>query len=122
MSENSMKEITKYIESRPICFVYSGMGSQWIAMGRDLLKIDVFKKTFDRCATALEPFFINLHDVVTREDDVLLNDINLALVAISSIQIGLTDVFRAFGIVADVFVGHSQGEIGKHFKVTNYYS
>lgn len=34
--------------SRPVCFLYSGMGSQWCGMGTELLKIPVFAAAIER--------------------------------------------------------------------------
>lgn len=33
---------------RPVCFVYSGMGSQWPGMGAELLRIPIFASAVER--------------------------------------------------------------------------
>lgn len=113
LGEESSLEKEKLFAGRPIWFIYSGMGSQWSTMGRDLLKIDVFRKTFDRCAGALKPYDIDLYRVVTSEDPVILSDIRHNFSAICAIQVALTDVLRTLGISPDKFAGFSMGEVGK---------
>ena len=41
-------------------YVFSGMGSQWVGMGKDLMVIDVFRDTID-----------HMHDVLKEEDDAM---------------------------------------------------
>lgn len=53
-------------QRRPIWFVYSGMGTQWPGMGRDLMKIEAFRSTVVRCSEALRPFGFNIYDVLMK--------------------------------------------------------
>lgn len=89
------------------------MGCQWTTMGRGLLAIQPFRKTFDRCALALEPYGIDLYHIVTTDDDKIFDDVTNCFVAITAIQIALTDTLHLLGIYPDRIVGHSLGEIGK---------
>lgn len=89
------------------------MGSQWLGMGRDLLRIDVFKKTFDRCAAALLPYEKDLHHLVTTKDVSIFEDITNSLLAITATQIALTDLLRSMKIFPDRVAGHSLGEVGE---------
>lgn len=114
MGDKSLKEIEQYSASRPIWFIYSGMGSQWIGMGRDLLNIEVFRQTFDRCALALQPYGIDLYHIVTTSENIM-KDIYQSALGITAIQVGLTDVLYSFGIIPDGMAGHSLGEVGKNF-------
>lgn len=108
-----MKQITKYVNSRPVWFIYCGLGSQRTSMGKDLLKIGVFRETFDRCAEVLKPYDIDLYEVVTKDDDNIFKDSRKVYVGIAAIQLGITEVLRSFGIVPDGIAGHSLGEVGK---------
>lgn len=82
-------------------------------MGKDLLKIQVFKKTFDKCVQVLKPYNIDLYHIVTADDKKIFDDILHCFVAISACQIALTDVLHHLGIQPDGIAGHSMGEIGK---------
>lgn len=81
-------------------------------MGRDLLKIEVFKNTFDRCAKILKTYDIDLYNIVTTDDVTIFDDIMNSFVAICAIQLALTDVLFSMNIYPDGIAGHSMGEIG----------
>lgn len=111
--DNPTKSIQRYKNERPVWFVYSGIGSQFLTMGKDLLNIEIFKKTFDRCASALKPYGIDLHEIVTSKDPKTFNPLMNRLVGVLAIQIGLSEVLRAFGIEPEGYSGHSSGESSK---------
>uniref|UniRef100_A0A2A4JVR3 Ketosynthase family 3 (KS3) domain-containing protein n=1 Tax=Heliothis virescens TaxID=7102 RepID=A0A2A4JVR3_HELVI len=98
--------------TRPVCFLYSGMGSQWNGMGRELLRIPLFAAAIEKCQKVLEPFGIDLVNIITDPDKTIFDNILNSMVGITAIQIGLTDILRAMGIAPDVIVGHSIGELG----------
>lgn len=110
--DNLVRGKDKFLGPRPICFVYSGVGSQWNTMGCHLMKLDVFKKTFDRCANALRPYDLDLYSLVISKENVF-NNIAKCYVAINAVQIALTDVLLSMGIHPDFYLGHSLGEQGK---------
>ncbi|XP_030762885.1 fatty acid synthase-like [Sitophilus oryzae] len=113
LGTNPLKEIQKYdTKKRPIWFIYSGMGSQWSGMGKDLMKLDVFRKTFKKCADALKPYNVDLEKVILSDDPTVLDDIVNCFSSIAAVSIALTDVLKSFGIEADFFAGHSLGETG----------
>ncbi|CAH0402645.1 unnamed protein product [Chilo suppressalis] len=98
--------------SRPLWFVYSGMGSQWIGMARDLMRIPIFNQTIQRCHKFLEPKGIDLTHILTSSDKDIFNNILNSFIGITSVQIGLTDVLTAVGLKPDKMIGHSMGELG----------
>lgn len=75
--------------------------------------METFRYTFDRCATALRPYDIDLYNLVTSEDPAIFEDIMNCFVAINAIQIALTDQLNHLGIIPDGYVGHSLGESGR---------
>lgn len=91
------------------------MGSQWANMGYELLKIEQFAKTFDRCASVLKPLGVNLYGLISSNDETLLKDVANCFVSINAIQIALTDVLFSVGLRPDYFFGHSLGEQGMHY-------
>lgn len=97
---------------RPIVWVFSGMGSQYCTMGRDLMKIPIFANAINKCHAVLEPKGINLKDIITSEDPTTFDNILHSFVGISAIQIGLIDILKAINLVPDFIVGHSFGELG----------
>lgn len=116
LGSNYVRKIDKFPASRPIWFIYPGIGSQWKTMGLKLLNISTFKKTFDRCSAVLKPLGIDLYYLVTSDDKKVLEDITSAVVAINAIQIALTDVLQSLGIVPDGYAGQCFGEVGTYEK------
>ncbi|XP_045537636.1 fatty acid synthase [Papilio machaon] len=96
----------------PVCFMYSGMGSQWCGMGADLMNIPIFSAAIEKCHKVLEPKGVNIVDILTSDDQTIFEDIINCFVGITAVQIGLTDVLRALEIVPDYIIGHSAGELG----------
>lgn len=96
---------------RPICFFFSGMGSQWSAMAKAMMDIEIFANSIKKCSHVLKSVNIDLDFILLSDDPKALADKVHHFVAISSIQIALVDVFVALGIEPDYIIGHSFGEI-----------
>ncbi|XP_013164138.1 PREDICTED: fatty acid synthase-like, partial [Papilio xuthus] len=96
----------------PVCFMYSGMGSQWCKMGADLMNAPIFSAAIEKCHKVLEPKGVNIVDILTSDDQTIFEDIINCFVGITAVQIGLTDILRALEIVPDCIIGHSTGELG----------
>ncbi|XP_050353705.1 fatty acid synthase-like [Nymphalis io] len=95
----------------PVCFLYSGMDSQWAGIASQLMKVPVFATAISKCHKALEPKGINLTKLIMNPVKTNDNIIN-SFIGIAAVQIGLTDVLKAVGIEPDFIVGHSVGELG----------
>ncbi|XP_029670079.1 fatty acid synthase-like [Formica exsecta] len=107
-----MKEIQHYSGKRkPICFVFSGIGSQWPGMGQALLRFPTFYKTVKKCDTILRTHGMRIIDVLTSKHEAIFNSILNSLVGITVMQIGLIDLLKSVNIVPDHVVGHSIGEL-----------
>ncbi|KAF9407985.1 hypothetical protein HW555_012170 [Spodoptera exigua] len=107
-------EKKRYYDSaaRPLWFVYSGMGSQWAGMGEQLMRIPIFAAAIERCDRVLKPKGLDIVDIISNPDKSMFDNILNSFVGIAAIQIGLTDVLRAVGLVPDNVIGHSVGELG----------
>ncbi|XP_029673588.1 fatty acid synthase-like [Formica exsecta] len=96
---------------RPICFIFSGIGSQCLNMGRALMKFPAFIKTVQKCDTILRPYGISVTGILTNEDkDIVDNVVNL-FVGLIGLQIGIFDLLTSIGIIPDIIMGHSIGEL-----------
>ncbi|KAF2898262.1 hypothetical protein ILUMI_07913 [Ignelater luminosus] len=99
-------------EKRPIWFVFSGMGSQWPGMAKQLMQVEVFKTSIKKSADILKRHGINLEALIINSDETAFDNVLNSFVSIAAIQIALTDVLRSVGIEPDGIVGHSVGEVG----------
>jgi fatty acid synthase, animal type len=97
---------------RPIVWVYSGMGSQWCGMGKDLMKIPIFADAVEKCHAVLQKKGLNLKEIITSSDATMFDNILHSFVGIAAIQIALTDILKALGLEPDHIIGHSVGELG----------
>jgi phthiocerol/phenolphthiocerol synthesis type-I polyketide synthase D len=92
-------------------FLYSGQGSQWAGMGRQLLADE---PAFAAAVAELEPDFVaqvgfSLRDVLLAGEPVVgIDRIQPVLVGM---QLALTALWRSYGVEPDAVIGHSMGEV-----------
>ena len=92
-------------------FVYSGQGSQWAGMGRQLLADE---PAFAAAVAGLEPVFVeqvgfSLRQVLAAGEPVVgIDRIQPVLVGV---QLALTAMWRSHGVQPDAVIGHSMGEV-----------
>lgn len=99
-------------EKRPIWFMYSGMGSQWASMAKEMMSVDVFRQAIYKCAEVLSSEGVDLVDILTKSDESKFDNILHSFISIAAVQVALTDVLTSLGINPDGMVGHSVGELG----------
>ncbi|XP_065199624.1 fatty acid synthase-like isoform X2 [Planococcus citri] len=111
----TITEVSTYIagqeEKRPICFIFSGMGSQWAGMCRDLLQTPVFRQTIDECSRVLEKVQFDLYAVLSSNDSNVYSNVLNSFVGITCTQIALVNILRLLNIEPDLMIGHSIGEL-----------
>jgi phthiocerol/phenolphthiocerol synthesis type-I polyketide synthase A len=92
-------------------FVYSGQGSQWPGMGRQLLADE---PVFAAAVAELEPVFVeqagfSLQQVLA--DGEPLAGIERIQPVLVGMQLALTELWRSYGVHPDAVIGHSMGEV-----------
>jgi len=100
--------------SPKLAFVFSGMGQQWWAMGRQLLeKEPIFRERIVQCDALLRPYaeWSLLEELTADEEQSRINDPKIVQSAIFSVQVALAALWRSWGIIPDAIVGHSVGEV-----------
>ncbi|WP_275571166.1 type I polyketide synthase [Mycolicibacterium vanbaalenii] len=96
---------------RGTVFVYSGQGSQWPGMARQLL---VDEPAFANALAEIEPVFVeqvgfSLRDVIAGGETVS-GDAQVQPV-LMGLQLALTELWRSYDVHPDAVIGHSMGEV-----------
>ena len=98
-----------------VAFAYTGQGSQWVGMGRDLYESEpVARAVFDRCeAVFQEEQGTSLLDVMFGRPGAKggLGDTAWEQPALYALECALTTLWASVGVRPSVALGHSVGEI-----------
>ena len=111
---NPIKGRTHPNEAPRVAFVCSGQGPQWQGMGRELMaSIPVFRQEIVRCADEIKQHvsWDLLEELERDEAGSRLPETQIAQPALFALQVALAAVWRSWGIVPDVLIGHSAGEV-----------
>lgn len=94
-------------------FLYTGQGSQWAGMGKDLYGSDAeFRRVVDECAAIADPLLgCSVAAAMFGDDpDSDLADTRLTQPALFILGYALADRLAAWGITPQISIGHSLGE------------
>ncbi|WP_030544298.1 type I polyketide synthase [Streptomyces albus] len=97
-----------------IAFLFSGQGSQYFGMGRDLYENEpVFRETFDTCDRILTPVLgASLADLLYYGDDrAAVDETRVTQPALVTLETALVALWESWGVRPAVVMGHSVGEI-----------
>jgi amino acid adenylation domain-containing protein len=102
---------------RPVAFLFSGQGSQFVRMGEGLYRDErVFRVAVDRCAELLRPHLgLDLRDVMYPEAGASvgvasINQTDLAQPALFVTEYALACLWQHWGVRPSAMLGHSIGE------------
>lgn len=100
-------------DPRPV-FVFPGQGTQWLGMGRDLLRDEpVFRDALERCAAAIRAHvsWDLLEELQAGEASSRLAEIDVVQPILFSLQVALAALWESWGVRPAAVVGHSLGEV-----------
>lgn len=111
----SPDSLTQFQQPTPksVAFLFSGQGSQYINMGRDLYETEpIFRKYVDNCCELLEPHLrLDLRQVLySIEAENLLEQTHYTQPALFVIEYALAKLWMSWGIQPTGMIGHSIGE------------
>jgi acyl transferase domain-containing protein len=104
--------------NRPIAFMFSGQGSQYVNMGRELYESEiVFRKQVDYCCELLKPHLeLDLRLILypstekAQEAAQKLQQTAITQPALFVIEYALAKLWMAWGVLPQMMIGHSIGE------------
>ncbi|MFG1372206.1 type I polyketide synthase [Xanthobacter oligotrophicus] len=102
----------------PLAFVFSGQGSHWLGMGRDLYATaPAFRAVIDRLdgLVRAEAGWSLIDELNAATEASRLDDIDVVQPVLFAMQAGLVALWRELGVVPDVVLGQSMGEIPAAF-------
>lgn len=96
-----------------IAFVFSGQGSQWTGMARELMTDEpVFRDAIQECEKAIRLYADwSLTEALHGENNTRLDDIDVIQPTLFAIQVALAALWRSWGVTPDAVIGHSMGEV-----------
>ena len=105
-------------EARPTVFMFSGQGSQYPNMGRELRETEpVFRHWLDACCDKLTPHLgLDLRDILyppAGEEEAAaakLNRTELAQPALFAVEYAVAQLWMSWGVAPQAMIGHSVGE------------
>ena len=121
LKENSPLRILSSVQTlreRPVVFMFSGQGSQYINMAYGLYCAEpTFRAEFDTCAEALVPHIgMDLRELVYRGSsdaenaEIELTQTRIAQPALFSMEYALAQLWMQWGVQPEAMIGHSIGE------------
>lgn len=100
-------------QSKPV-FVFTGMGPQWWAMGRELYHEEpIFREEMDKCDAVFKKIagWSILEEMLADESVSRMSDTTIAQTSNFLIQAALVALWRSLGVEPAAIVGHSVGEV-----------
>ena len=101
-------------DSARVALVFSGNGSQWLGMGRQLLELEpLFKRTIEEVAALQKPYvnYSLVDEFLADREESNLHLTEVAQPALFALQVGLVRILWSKGLKAEAAFGHSVGEI-----------
>lgn len=96
-----------------LALVFSGHGSHWVGMGLGLWKEHAFRESLQACDSLTRDLAgISISEEVGRSaGQSRLDDPNFTSLAIFAMQVALANLWRALGVIPDLVIGQSVGEV-----------
>lgn len=113
----------KSVKDNKLVWVFTGMGPQWWAMGRELYeKEPLYKEIFDACDKEMKKH-VNwslVEELLRPEEESNMKSTWISQPANFALQISLAALWRSKGIKPHAIIGHSTGEVAAFYEAGVY--
>ena len=94
-------------------FVFPGQGSQWLGMGRSLMRSSpAFREAMTACSEAVrQETGWSVTDLLASPGEDFPDDVEKVQPALWAMEVALTAAWREMGVEPDAVLGHSMGEV-----------
>ncbi|MGH3867804.1 MAG: type I polyketide synthase [Pseudonocardiaceae bacterium] len=108
----SFSEFTDTRAKPRVAFVFPGQGSQWVGMGRWLLRREpIFGAAMEGCEEAIRAETgWSVIDLLRTDNGERLTELDVIQPTLWAMEIALAALWRSWGVEPDVVLGHSMGE------------
>lgn len=108
---------------RRLAWVFTGMGPQWFAMGRQLFEREpVYREVIERCDREIRRIagWSLIEEMGVEAERSHMSQTWLAQPANFAVQAGLAALWRSLGVRPQAVVGHSTGEVAAFYEAGVY--
>ena len=99
------------------CFLYTGMGSNYLGMANDIFDDEIGKEVIKRCHNHLKSIDSNI-DLINCYHNIISQDSNkiYSMLMLTSLQLAITEILvKRYGIKKSFIIGHSAGEVASAY-------
>ncbi|KAF3392430.1 Compactin diketide synthase mokB [Penicillium rolfsii] len=114
LAESDFSGVTRTVTAPAICFIFTGQGAQYRAMGQALMVYPIFKESFEEASEYIKRLgspWLLIDELFAEEKSTRINLPEISQPVCTALQVALIDLLASWRIFPKYVIGHSSGEI-----------